>query len=76
MPFLSHPFLLLLVNLPWVLADAATDASRLGSYFTALDLYRGSTTNIFVVGIGTPPQEFNLTVCQLKRIERKERTAD
>ncbi|CAD6589504.1 MAG: hypothetical protein TREMPRED_005380 [Tremellales sp. Tagirdzhanova-0007] len=62
MPLLSQLFLLFLVIIPQVLADAATDASRLGSFYTALDLYRGSATNILVVGIGTPPQDVNLTV--------------
>ena len=72
MPLLSQLFLLFLVIIPQVLADAATDASRLGSFYTALDLYRGSATNILVVGIGTPPQDVNLTVCQLVGLDRGE----
>ena len=55
------PLILLIVP---ALADTATDTSRLGSYYTSLPLYRGAGTNVFVVGVGTPPQEVNLTVCE------------
>jgi hypothetical protein len=45
-------------------ASSATDASRLGQYYTSLPLYRsGSGTNVLTVGVGTPAVDVNLTVC-------------
>lgn len=63
MPFFVDPFLLFLILARQLTAQSASDASRLGSSYTALTLYRGSATNILVVGVGTPPQDVNLTVC-------------
>lgn len=46
-------------------ADSRTDDARLGEFYTSIPLWRsGSGTNIFSVGLGTPPQEVNLTLSQ------------
>ena len=47
-------------------ADSKTDSSRLGTEYTLMPLHRGEGgTNVLALGIGTPVQDFNLTLCQL-----------
>jgi hypothetical protein len=44
---------------------AQSDASRLGSFYTTLPIYRsGAGTNTVSIGLGAPAQPMNLTVCE------------
>ena len=53
-----------LLRVAW--ADTKTDSSRLGTEYTLMPLHRGEGgTNVLTLGIGTPVQDFNLTLCQL-----------
>jgi hypothetical protein len=56
-------FRILIITALQVLADRRTDEARLGTYYTSMPLYRsGAGTNILPVGIGSPPQQVNLTL--------------
>lgn len=64
--------ILLAALLPSALADTNLDASRLGSFYTALPLYRsGAGTNILSVGIGTPETNVNLTLSEYNFTDEK-----
>ena len=55
----------LLFLLSNTLADQKEDDARLGQYYTSIPIYRsGSGTNVVQVGLGTPAQEFNLTLSE------------
>lgn len=45
---------------------AFDDRSRLGTYVTSIPIFRTEGgSNVVTVGVGTPGQELNLTLCEL-----------
>ncbi len=60
---------LILAHLLLSSALAFDDRSRLGTYVTTIPIYRTEgNTNVVTVGVGTPGQSVNLTLCELEAV--------
>jgi hypothetical protein len=60
---------LFLTLLPVVVGDADLDARRTGSYYTDYPIYRGSSSNVVRVSVGTPGIDALLTLCTCRKTQ-------